>query len=525
MQQKREHVEDGEGVVGYKRVKADPLKELNSLGLYTPPTTPEKDDRIVQLKTHQLGGTARNLFKGPCSPYSKAKSHFVRGSSVGNALLSAREVEGTEIKSTVDSCLRTGNSDSIYISGPPGTGKTAQVNAIINDIISSEGENTVPNSQIHRSCESNHRFRVINVNCMTIKTSQDILNHIQFKITGILKSNVSISEIHSLLKQSKEFNCDFTILILDEMDNVIKSSQQSLFELFSFATPGSGCPLLLIGIANALDLTDRFLPRLRSNCIEPKIIRFLPYTAEQIKTILTNKLLNFYQEETGKSTTLPPMVQPTALMFCAKKSAVNTGDLRKAFDIMYRSLDNLEQATLKTYSIDKLSQMDMLSLPKLTIAQVVKVCTQAFTINYQEKIQHLNFQQRIILSFLFKFEEREQLNLIKNPNKNKLNFASINSFFEYYNNRLKSFDNTIGILRRGEFLEIITALETQRMINLTFVNKTSNSNQNFHSKSSANQNQALNFGSFKISSNIPNVEFIKASKENEILNKIMISSC
>lgn len=500
-----------------------PLKELNSLGLYSPPTTPEKDDRIVVLDSKTA--PARKLhFPTALSPYAKAKSLFVRGSTTSETLLSARETEGVQIKSVIDSCLKTGESNSIYISGPPGTGKTAQVSSIINDIISAGGENTAPNSQIHRYCGSNRRFRVINVNCMTISTSKDLFSLVHLQITGKSKSNLSGSQLHASLTEPN--NCDFTILILDEMDNIIKSSQQSLFELFSFAAKGSGCPLLLIGIANALDLTDRFLPRLRSNCIEPKVIRFLPYTADQIKTILTNKLLNLYLQETGETTTTPPMVQPSAVMFCAKKSAVNTGDLRKAFDIMYRSLDALELSLMKTQSIDKLSEMGLMSLPKLSISQVVKVCTEAFTIDYQGKIKHLNFQQRIILSFLFKFEEREQLNLIENSQSNKKlssNFASINSFFEYYNMKLKLFDNSIGSLKRGEFLEIITALETQTMINLTFINKTSNPNQNFQSK--RNQNQSLNFGSFKITSNIPKIEFLKSSEDLEILNKILLSSC
>lgn len=52
------------------------------------------------------------------------------------------------------------------------------------------------------------------------------------------------------------------VVILDELDQLLSKHQQVLYSLFEWAAaPGS--KLILVGIANALDLTERFLPRLR----------------------------------------------------------------------------------------------------------------------------------------------------------------------------------------------------------------------------------------------------------------------
>lgn len=58
-----------------------------------------------------------------------------------------------------------------------------------------------------------------------------------------------------------------SLLILDEIDQLVTSDNGVLYNLFEWATKKDS-RLVLIGIANALDLTDRFLPRLKAKgCI------------------------------------------------------------------------------------------------------------------------------------------------------------------------------------------------------------------------------------------------------------------
>lgn len=75
-------------------------------------------------------------------------------------------------------------------------------------------------------------------------------------------SNDPIVHLEKLFasKKKKEFH----VLLLDEMDVLDPEDLYRIFE-WSFR---DDFRLVLIGIANALDLTDRILPRLRSkNCM------------------------------------------------------------------------------------------------------------------------------------------------------------------------------------------------------------------------------------------------------------------
>lgn len=76
-----------------------------------------------------------------------------------------------------------------------------------------------------------------------------------------------------------------------------------------------------LGIANALDLTERVLPRLKHGSCQPLLLHFPPYTREQIVTIL--------RERVGEGAIVAPM----AIQFCARKVAAVHGDLRKALDV------------------------------------------------------------------------------------------------------------------------------------------------------------------------------------------------
>ncbi len=62
--------------------------------------------------------------------------------------------------------------------------------------------------------------------------------------------------------------------------------------------------IILIGIANQLDLTDRSLSRLQTKCeLKQKLMHFPPYTKQQIVEIFTKRL-----EESGVFDLFPPVV-------------------------------------------------------------------------------------------------------------------------------------------------------------------------------------------------------------------------
>ncbi len=79
-------------------------------------------------------------------------------------------------------------------------------------------------------------------------------------------------------------------MVLDEMDQLDTRSRSVLYTIFEWPLnyPNG---IILIGIANALDLTDRLLPRLKAKLqLAPQLLHFAPYTRQQLKDILTKRL-------------------------------------------------------------------------------------------------------------------------------------------------------------------------------------------------------------------------------------------
>lgn len=533
-------------IVKKQKISSSP----SNFGLLSPPTTPENQkQKTIDLSNKSLNSISKNLHLKlqstpeltTISPYTTAKNLFLRSSkptSSGDTFsLSGRESEATLLHTHIIKSLETLQSTSIYVSGPPGTGKSAQINTTINYLISQANQSkSEPAKNIYTINTANNnkpcKIRIIKFNCMSISNPLELFKEIYLKISNGSKYNTNkgSSQLYDLFTKRSKSDCDMNILILDEMDNIVTKSQQSLFELFTWSSDliesSSNKPnLLLIGIANALNLTDRFLPRLRANCISPKLIQFLPYTATQIKSVITNKLFSLVSLENKENVRLPPLVHPAAIQFCAKKSAVTTGDLRKAFDVMFKSLDMFEQQILETKSVDELLELPVDKLPKLMISQVVKVCSSSFNSNFDLKLKPLNLQKKMILAFLFKFEEKVETEQSQTSKKSKIRkfnneSISINSFFQYYLEKCNSFDKSvITKLKRGEFLEILTSLDIHGLVSISMVN-TSSSTKSLV----ANKSVSLNFDNFKVTSSIPKMEFFKTVNDNIILKKIIYSN-
>jgi len=83
-------------------------------------------------------------------------------------------------------------------------------------------------------------------------------------------------------------NC--RLLVLDEIDQLCCKNQSVLYTIFEWPAKRDS-KLVLVGIANALDLTDRILPRLQARCeLRPELMHFAPYTKQQIIEIFTERL-------------------------------------------------------------------------------------------------------------------------------------------------------------------------------------------------------------------------------------------
>jgi len=260
------------------------------------------------------------------SVFNDAKKVFTRGADAGQ--LVGREKEREELESFVNDCIERKEGGCLYVSGPPGTGKSAFV------------------TQICTSLEKKHSTKYAYINCMSVKSATELydLMAAELAMDDAVCQGFSKDALQTAFTKPGNNDDDISLVVLDEIDQLLGLDNSTLCSFFewSFAKDSK---LILIGIANALDLTDRFLPRLKAKNLKPALLPFLPYTAPQIASVLSSRARSLLPSDSSAAVDFTPFLHPTAITLISKKVASQTGDLRKAFDMAFHAIELVEAET------------------------------------------------------------------------------------------------------------------------------------------------------------------------------------
>lgn len=263
------------------------------------------------------------------SIFNAARRVFSRGAEPGPIV--GRRNEREELEHFVTEAVQKGTGGCLYVSGPPGTGKSALVGEI---------------------CEERKRSDTLQfayINCMSVKNAGDVYTQ--------LVSELEISDDVFGSKAKEMFAAAITskqrpstyLVVLDEIDQLLSFDLDILYSLFEWSLQPT-TNVVLIGIANALDLTDRFLPRLRARNLKPQLLPFLPYSVSEISSVILSRARSLLSENAVVSADFAPFLAASAIQLISKKVAAQTGDLRKAFDLAQKSIDLVEGETRDTLS-------------------------------------------------------------------------------------------------------------------------------------------------------------------------------
>ncbi|KAK5107958.1 hypothetical protein LTR62_000503 [Meristemomyces frigidus] len=460
----------------------DSKGELNSA-----PQTPRHRDaastKLAVTPRHRalLSGTPRTP-RTPSTPsaattaiYNEARQLFSRSSNPGR--LVGRDGERQELATFVDECVASKSAGCLYVSGPPGTGKSALVD------------------EVCEKYKHEGKVKISVVNCMSVRNAKDLAQKLQDDLE--LKENAGFEYLQTCFIRGKARDSNKYLVILDEVDRLVDMDLELLYSLFDWSMQASS-RLILLGIANALDLTDRFLPRLKARNLKPELLPFMPYSAAQIAEVLTTKLKTLLSE--GQSSI--PFLQPAAIQFCSKKVAAQTGDLRKAFDICRRAVDMVEQETRERdaqaaleISPSKTPLMDNINLsspltprspskslakskhstvytletaPKATIAHMAKITAQVFGNGIAQRLSTLNLQQKAVLCALAALEKSRrdtqvERNIFATPCKHNHSAPTIKQIYSAYTTLCER-EKLLHALSSVEFRDVVSGLETLSLV-------------------------------------------------------------
>jgi cell division control protein 6 len=251
-----------------------------------------------------------------------------------------REAERAKVIDLIQGCLRDRKPGSLYLAGLPGTGKTLTL------------------KEVQRTTEKwgiagKSRPKVAYINCMSLRDPKAIFGVILEELgetahaTDLQSMNNSMEfsdfpEVVALRRIMTESNSKsgggMCIVLLDEMDQLLTTSKDVLYELFALpALKDSKC--ILAGVSNAINLTDRVLPILRARGCEPALVSFAAYDGAQLKVLLKQRLAS-----------LPfKAMEDSAIELCSRKVGAATGDMRKALNVCATAIDLcVQEATRPT---------------------------------------------------------------------------------------------------------------------------------------------------------------------------------
>ncbi|EFH68650.1 hypothetical protein ARALYDRAFT_311790 [Arabidopsis lyrata subsp. lyrata] len=287
-----------------------------------------------------------------------------------------REDEHIRIFGFVKGCIDQQKAGSLYICGCPGTGKSLSMEKVVQQVGDWSTQAGLP------------PVDTLSVNCTSLTKTTDIFSKILGEIKPGKNANTNSSplqHLQSLFSQKQASSSSRMMLIIaDEMDYLITKNRGVLYDLFLLTTlPFSRC--ILIGVANAIDLADRFLPKLKSLTCKPMVITFRAYSKDQILRILQERLMVLSYVA----------FQPKALELCARKVAAASGDMRKALCVCRSALEILEMEVRRSAGPE--SQGPTTDDSVVRMDHMAAALSKTFKSPVVETIQSLPQHQQIII--------------------------------------------------------------------------------------------------------------------------------
>ncbi|NXY43150.1 ORC1 protein, partial [Ceuthmochares aereus] len=280
--------------------------------------------------------------------------------------LPCREEEFQDIYNFVESKLIDGTGGCMYISGVPGTGKTATVHEVVRRLQQATENDDLP------------PFQFVEVNGMKLTDPhQAYVQILEASKTSSLLTGQKVTAAHAAVLLAKLFHTPGpkrkpTVLVVDELDLLWTRKQDVLYNLFDWPTQKQS-KLIVLAIANTMDLPERVMMNRIASRLGLTRMSFQPYTYKQLQQIISSRLnsMKAFEED--------------AIQLVSRKVAALSGDARRCLDICRRATEICEFASQKRTS-------DIVRM-----AHITEAITEMFSSPYINSIRNASLHEQIFL--------------------------------------------------------------------------------------------------------------------------------
>ncbi|XP_032864752.1 origin recognition complex subunit 1 isoform X2 [Tyto alba] len=284
-----------------------PAKTLKKTPLPGTPKTPRNATPEIPKRSH--------VAQKPASILEEARLRL-HVSAVPESL-PCREEEFQDIYNFVESKLIDGTGGCMYISGVPGTGKTATVHEVISSLQQAAENDDLPS------------FQFVEINGMKLTDPHQAYVQILELLTG-----QKVTATHAAVLLAKLFSTPgpkrkTTVMVVDELDLLWTRKQNVMYNLFDWPTQKHS-KLIILAIANTMDLPERIMMNRVASRLGLTRMSFQPYTYKQLQQIISSRLngMRAFEED--------------AIQLVSRKVAALSGDARRCLDICRRATEICE---------------------------------------------------------------------------------------------------------------------------------------------------------------------------------------
>uniref|UniRef100_A0A8C5TY76 Origin recognition complex subunit 1 n=1 Tax=Malurus cyaneus samueli TaxID=2593467 RepID=A0A8C5TY76_9PASS len=303
-----------------KKTKFSTPKSSRKSAVHTPAKTPKKTplSRTPRTPRNATPEIPRRIqaAQEPASVLEEAHVSAIPES------LPCREEEFQDIYNFVESKLIDGTGGCMYISGVPGTGKTATVHEVIRCLQQAAENDELP------------PFQCVEINGMKLTDPHQAYVQILEFLTG-----QKVTATHAAVLLAKLFSTPgpkrkTTVLVVDELDLLWTRKQNVMYNLFDWPTQKHS-KLIILAIANTMDLPERIMMNRVASRLGLTRMSFQPYTYKQLQQIVSSRLkgVKAFEED--------------AVQLVSRKVAALSGDARRCLDICRRATEICEFARQK----------------------------------------------------------------------------------------------------------------------------------------------------------------------------------
>ncbi|KAJ2558247.1 Origin recognition complex, subunit 1 [Coemansia sp. RSA 1933] len=320
--------------------------------------------RASRLGTNSSSGGTQELVGDSQNVYEAARQQL-HVSAVPDTL-PCREDEFADIYGHLYNTIEERNSMCLYISGVPGTGKTATVHEVIRSLQESVEAEDLP------------EFQYIELNGMKMTEPSQAYTQLWQAITGD-----KVTPKHAAQLLEKHFSTPSPrrhtyVVLMDELDLLVTKSQSIMYNFFDWPHRPHA-KLVVVAIANTMDLPERMLHHKVSSRLGLTRINFQPYSYHQLMTIVQSRLEGCMAFDSD------------AIELCARKISAVSGDARRALDVCRRAVEIVETDWRRSTARDKTNR------PLVTMMVIDRAVKEMYASGHIAFIQGASLQQKIFL--------------------------------------------------------------------------------------------------------------------------------